>query len=406
MALKFRRGSNASRQTITPAEGELLYVTDHVLTLVSPLWVGDGSTAGGKAVQSVVSINSQTGAVVLTTDNVTEGSTNKYYLAERAQDDVASLFTNGSHTDITFTYNDNNSRIDAAVSLNLNALTDVIVSSPASSQVLKYNGSNWVNSANTEVTPQLAIGNEGFHYLPFLPNNNTSSVLKTHQVLYTPATGTLSAPKLSGVDIIGSTLGVPNITTSTISAPGLITLYNTATTPTAGYKLISFGDNTNDGRVGIVTSTYTATSVFQISQSHNTPDAVNATFFRSRTSSASPSAVQANDDIIDISFAGYDGTSYQTKAAISATIDGVVSTGVVPTKITISTSGTVGTPVVALTVDSKQQVSFTNAMRLAVYADNTARDTAITLPLAGMMVFNTTSTKFQGYTGSAWVDLN
>ena len=40
------------------------------------------------------------------------------------------------------------------------------------------------------------------------------------------------------------------------------------------------------------------------------------------------------------------------------------------------------------------------------YADDAARDAAITTPTAGMMVFNTTGTKFQGYTGSAWVDLN
>jgi len=46
------------------------------------------------------------------------------------------------------------------------------------------------------------------------------------------------------------------------------------------------------------------------------------------------------------------------------------------------------------------------AIKPGVYADNTARDAAITSPVAGMMVFNTTGTKFQGYTGSAWVDLN
>ena len=372
MALQLRRGVNSQRATTPLAPGELVYVTDNLSAHVSPLYIGDGSTTGGVPVSRVVSVNGSTGAVVLNSDDITENTTNKYYLAERAQDDVAAALVAGNtyNTGITFTYNDNNNRINAAV------------------------------------TPQLATGNEGFHYVPFLPNNNASSVLKTHQVLYTPATGTLSAPKLSGVDIVGSTLSVPEITTGKISAPGLITLYNTATTPAPGYKLISFGDNTNDGRVGIVTSTYTTTSVFQVSQSHNTSDAVNATFFRSRGTAGSPTTVQSNDDIIDISFAGYDGTVYQTKAAISATVDGTVSSGVVPTKITIATSGTAGGPVVALTVDSKQQVSFTNAMRLAVYADNTARDTAITLPLAGMMVFNTTSTKFQGYTGSAWVDLN
>ena len=43
---------------------------------------------------------------------------------------------------------------------------------------------------------------------------------------------------------------------------------------------------------------------------------------------------------------------------------------------------------------------------LPTFADDTARDAAITQPVAGMLIFNTTGTKFQGYTGSAWVDLN
>lgn len=46
------------------------------------------------------------------------------------------------------------------------------------------------------------------------------------------------------------------------------------------------------------------------------------------------------------------------------------------------------------------------AIKPGVYADDAARDAAITSPVAGMIVFNTTGTKFQGYTGAAWVDLN
>jgi len=42
MALQIRRGTNADRLTITPAEGELIYTTDTKL-----LYVGDGSTVGG-----------------------------------------------------------------------------------------------------------------------------------------------------------------------------------------------------------------------------------------------------------------------------------------------------------------------------------------------------------------------
>lgn len=42
MAFQFRRGTDAQRQTITPAEGEPLYTTD-----TYALYVGDGSTLGG-----------------------------------------------------------------------------------------------------------------------------------------------------------------------------------------------------------------------------------------------------------------------------------------------------------------------------------------------------------------------
>lgn len=42
MPLRLRRGTNAERQTITPAQGELIYVTD-----TKRIWVGDGTTVGG-----------------------------------------------------------------------------------------------------------------------------------------------------------------------------------------------------------------------------------------------------------------------------------------------------------------------------------------------------------------------
>jgi hypothetical protein len=59
-----------------------------------------------------------------------------------------------------------------------------------------------------------------------------------------------------------------------------------------------------------------------------------------------------------------------------------------------------------MSVSAPNGTSFNGAITPGVYADDTARDTAITTPLAGMMVFNTTGTKFQGYTGVAWVNLN
>jgi len=45
-------------------------------------------------------------------------------------------------------------------------------------------------------------------------------------------------------------------------------------------------------------------------------------------------------------------------------------------------------------------------LQLPVYANNTDRDAAIPAPAAGMLIFNSTGAKFQGYTGVAWVDIN
>ena len=48
MALRLRRGTNASRTGVTPAEGELLYTTD-----TKKLYAGDGSTLGGNLVSGM-----------------------------------------------------------------------------------------------------------------------------------------------------------------------------------------------------------------------------------------------------------------------------------------------------------------------------------------------------------------
>ena len=78
MALKLRRGSEAIRGTITPAEGELIYTQD-----TKQVFVGDGSTLGGIKVTSGVAQGTATslagylatGNVVTPTDNLTWNET-------------------------------------------------------------------------------------------------------------------------------------------------------------------------------------------------------------------------------------------------------------------------------------------------------------------------------------------
>ncbi len=71
---------------------------------------------------------------------------------ENIQDISASLFTSGTHSGITFEYDDANNKINVSVSGGtqqvvgvLDDLTDVTISNPVSGQSLVYNGSTWIN---------------------------------------------------------------------------------------------------------------------------------------------------------------------------------------------------------------------------------------------------------------------
>jgi cytoskeletal protein CcmA (bactofilin family) len=63
MALRIRRGTDAERQSITPAAGELIYTTD-----TKALYVGDGTLVGGKLLASGTTIISD---IVLNSNDIT-----------------------------------------------------------------------------------------------------------------------------------------------------------------------------------------------------------------------------------------------------------------------------------------------------------------------------------------------
>jgi len=87
MPLQIRRGLDSQRTSITPAAGELIYVTDS-----QKLYIGDGATVGGIAVTG--------------------------FTTEDAYDATAQIFANGTHTNVTFTHNDVADSLSAVVSLN------------------------------------------------------------------------------------------------------------------------------------------------------------------------------------------------------------------------------------------------------------------------------------------------
>jgi hypothetical protein len=174
-----------------------------------------------------------------------------------------------------------------------------------------------------------------------------------------------------------------------------------------------------NGQLIVASSTVNSLPLYLQNNTSSATDGARLGMRRSRGTYTAPTAVQNGDVLYRLGWGGYDGSAYRDSAFITGTVTGAVSSGVIPTKLSILTENSSGTKTLALEITDTQVVkidtiasltgestNFSNAVRLVVYADNAARDAAITSPTAGMMVFNTTGTKFQGYTGAAWVDLN
>ena len=109
-----------------------------------------------------------------------------------------------------------------------------------------------------------------------------------------------------------------------------------------------------------------------------------------------------------ITFSRNDSNGLVTTGFINATNNGLfifqdsAANAADPTRYSVFKDGAlgIGTTTPAATLDVQ------GAIKPGVYADDAARDAAITTPTAGMMVFNTTGDKFQGYDGTSWVNLN
>jgi hypothetical protein len=252
------------------------------------------------------------------------------------------------------------------------------------------------NNIGRELFPTPQNNEPNDHFLTFLDSFNGRSIVTADGNLrYNPLTKNIITPGLA---------------TNTVSSTTVLSLVSTysASASVPDQSLVSVGSNTVNGRFRVTSNaSFNTAAIVEIGQHHEVADVNNFQFLRSRGTSNARTAITSGDDIADITFGGYDGTTIQVRASISATVTGAVSSGTVPTSITLNTSvnGT-GSVVPAVTINDKQQTTFSGAIKLAVYADAAARDDAITAPTAGMMIFNTTGTKFQGYTGAAWVDLN
>jgi hypothetical protein len=130
MSLRIRRGTETQRTGVTFDSGELVYTTD-----TKQLWIGDGITTGGTPLVGLnitgygLTFNASSKKIEvagLTADDITNGVNNKFFSTDLAQDAAAALFSAGTHTNISFQYDDTLNKINATVTLDGIGLTDIV----------------------------------------------------------------------------------------------------------------------------------------------------------------------------------------------------------------------------------------------------------------------------------------
>ena len=414
MALRLRRGTDAERLLITPVDGELIYTTDTKL-----LYVGDGTTAGGVAV-----------------DNPTDLQTTQ--LNGLTDVDTGSVADNQVLTWIAGDSTWKPTTIPGIGSLSLNDLTNVDINSEVPSSLLntlKWNGTNYVpgqlnlgelNGVYGTDSPNQndILAYDGFNFTPFAMSelfneqqNYRINIVGDDSTIIVNTDNNNITGNFFG-NVTGDTQG-----THTGDVVGNVTGNTTGlhTGPVDGDVIGSvFGDDSTIIIDGVNNTIYAndvvaVTNEIDITNQDDTSNTqVNVKTSGARSSLLNFSRVSTSDLSSDsiahgrITFSRNDSNGLVTTGFINATNNGLfifqdsAADATNATRYSVFKDGAlgIGTTTPAATLDVQ------GAIKPGVYADDAARDAAITTPTAGMMVFNTTGAKFQGYDGTSWVNLN
>ena len=452
MALRLRRGTNAERVLITPADGELIYTID-----TKKLYIGDGTQAGGNPVDTageflgsnldlnnyningVGNINTDGNITVtgsITADgNLTLGG--NLTIGDATSDTVNILAKVESHVipDVDGARNIGSSSNkfnqgwfntihvasdDNAINVNANIIAD-------DSTVLLNKATGALNASGTFKGDVEATDNSSFF-------NATSKAVNAGDGTFA---GNVEATTFTGT-LVGDVKGSLFADDSTVLVDGLNgTLSNGTITFNEGYldisstpgigKKLTIGRDTDVAGQGLIFKAGAAVDNIIDVQSLSTGDTssgINVT--TSRGSLATKTTLQAGDTLWQMKQYGHDGTNENTLVGnISFKVEegSTVSNGAVPGKIFIITTPDDGSTYNGVTVDSAGRFTIggtgiaqadsaldvTGNARVSGYimggSLTTVERDALT-PEAGMIIYNTTENEFQGRTGVAWVALH
>ena len=382
MAFKIRRGTNAQRLLITPAEGELIYTTD-----TKKLFTGDGTTLGGVAVDTgTVAFSGIASDVTPDVDSTRDiGATGNRW-AEGWFDNVYGAFTG--------------------------ALTGNVTGNLSGNVTGNVTG-NLIGNVSGDVTGDLngsVFADDSTAMLDAIQKRIKADVYSTAGTLL------LSTNPATNVVSNGDVVITDNV----------VTLLN-------GLDNIQLGTNTSALGVGLrIKSPVISNKAIETT---SLTDGTNADSFEiqiSRGTLSVPTSVQQGDPLFTIVANGYDGSAYRFSSAMFAQVEtdsnNPVAPGSVPGIIGFVTSDDGGATTKNLvfnsfgelginlttptaTLDVNGDAKFAGPVRLAITADDTAR-TAYGTALQGQLIFMVNGTtpaatnKVQVYDGAAWVNLH
>lgn len=458
MALRLRRGTNTDRLTATFAEGELVYVTDYDSAGVSPLWIGDGSTAGGNEIVAGSGGSPSLALNDLTDVNTTSIENNilAYVSGQWTNIDPASLGIGGvvegteyaidiqgnvNGTDSTLIIDASSRTVTANLfigsgagltDINLVDLDDVFAYGAVEDDVLTYNGTGWVPapSQGIELGQTYGINIEG----NVLGLDSSIIINATTGIITGNVNGDLTGNVIGNVlgDVTGNVTGdLKGSVFGDDSTPIVDAITNTVTGTLVGNvtsDLISFGTELDivNTEVGIISNI----------KLKNTSEAQYLKFERTDTGTVS------NQTIGLIGFDQIDDTGTTTYTSMAFWHSGIYiansQTGVfAPTNYLGFENGNLCVGDYSAEAGFRLDVKGNTIIRGdvtasafigSVMADDSTTiidgiDGNITAPgyvqfgsfttternaitaAAGMVIWNTTTSQFEGFDGTNWINL-
>jgi len=443
MALQLRRGTDAERQTIIPQTGELIYTIDTKL-----LYVGDGATTGGiiisegNALRDLVGDTTPQlgGSLDLNSFNI-NGSGN-LDIDGNATVFNTSTDTLASNTGTEILLNNNinlNSlsivgpgaiNVDGSIvsaAVNTDLLSSNVNASVQLADDLNLNNNNIIGTGNINIDGTItATGNIN------LGNSDTDNITAAGQFVsnivpdvdntYDIGTATLtwangyftnvSATSITSTDFAGDLTGDVladdtsvffDAATKSITTPtGTINTLTTESIESVS-GVITIG-NTTPTRL---TLSYDGTS--SVVQVNTLSTALNDAATQYRTSNgtlAAPTTLTNGDPIMSTLYEAYNGTSYELSSAIYATVDvtGTISATGAAGRLILNCANNTATGSVEATFNSFGEWG-APIIKPGTYADATARDSFVTNPVAGQIVYTTDVNRVQSYNGTDWVSV-